>query len=545
MKPVFKLSSLIVPIVGQWAVACLLGVLTVLSAVGLLMVSGWFITMAAWSGLVMAGSHAFNYLAPSAIIRTFAITRTAGRYGELMVSHQAIFELLKQLRVRFFEEFAKLDNHQRQQLGSDIAQYRLVKDIDTLNEFVLRFVNPWLIALAVGFVIAVILVCFISPLAIIPLIVAYASIAFLCIWAAKLAKKESDYQQQRQVWLTQRLFATTQLLVWGRWQALDDEFAAIDDKLSSIYRRQHLVRIAAGLWVQLLLILMVVAILLLAQGQHINPALLLAWVFGVFAMMEILANLAGEPFAYAKSRLAIERLNELLTASITTKKQTLPSDFDWQITQLSAKQPSAVFGLKDITITIKQGVPLVVQGVSGGGKSTLLDVMAGELKQQSGQMLLLGSAGECVDVSAVDWAGELGYLGQRVDIFDQSLADNLRLAKPCASDDELYEVLSTVGLDKWALSQPDQLNTALGEYGTAISGGQARRIALARLLLSPKKVLLLDEPFAGLDAATRHKIWQQLKHKQQQGILVVVSHHNDIIDDSVDCLTVGEPSLLV
>ena len=106
-----------------------------------------------------------------------------------------------------------------------------------------------------------------------------------------------------------------------------------------------------------------------------------------------------------------------------------------------------------------------------------------------------------------------------------TLAENLRLGRPVATDDELWEVLEDVALADWARARPAQLNTTLGEYGAQVSGGQARRIALARLLLAQRPLLLLlDEPFAGLDAATREQVLAALLRRQASGMLVIVSH---------------------
>ena len=171
-------------------------------------------------------------------------------------------------------------------------------------------------------------------------------------------------------------------------------------------------------------------------------------------------------------------------------------------------------------MTVNSGTPLIIKGPSGCGKSTLLQALAGELPLQSGEIQLNGK-----NWFEYDWQDQLGYLGQQLDIFDQSLAANLRLGKPEASDEELIAALDKVGLLGWLQAQPQGLDTALGEYGAAISGGQARRIALARLLLKPRRVLLLDEPFAGLDAPTRAQLWQNVREHQQQNLLIVVSHH--------------------
>ena len=118
----------------------------------------------------------------------------------------------------------------------------------------------------------------------------------------------------------------------------------------------------------------------------------------------------------------------------------------------------------------------------------------------------------------------IGYLPQQLDIFDLTLAQNLRLADANASDAELWQVLADVALADWARSQPQQLDTVLGEYGAAVSGGQARRIALARLLLAKRPVLLLDEPFSGLDRDSTQQVMASLQRYQQQGLLIIVSH---------------------
>jgi ATP-binding cassette subfamily C protein CydC len=168
-------------------------------------------------------------------------------------------------------------------------------------------------------------------------------------------------------------------------------------------------------------------------------------------------------------------------------------------------------------------------------------VLAHELAPQQGS----------IELNGMDWLALqntpalTGYLGQQIDIFDQTLATNLRLGNADASDEQLWQVLGKVGLKDWARSQPLQLQTPLGEYGQAISGGQARRIALARLLLSPKKILLLDEPFAGLDKKSREALWQMLVQHQQQGILIIVTHHLWQTECPINIVQLPEPDVFI
>ena len=122
-------------------------------------------------------------------------------------------------------------------------------------------------------------------------------------------------------------------------------------------------------------------------------------------------------------------------------------------------------------------------------------------------------------------------LAATIDIFDSSLASNLRLADPQATDEQLWKVLSDVALADWA-QQQNGLETALGEYGAQISGGQARRVALARLLLAQRPILLLDEPFAGLDSNSSYQVLDALRERQADGLLIIVSHHELDIPDA-------------
>lgn len=151
-KSEFNLRSLLTPL-HLWLLAWGLGVAVAVSVLGLLIVSGYFLAAA---GLAMS----VNYVAISGLIRNFALIRTVGRYGDLMVSHYAIFGLLQKLRVQFFDKFAQLPIGERLYIGSATAQHRLVKDIDTLNEFPLRVVTPFVVvgvvllatSLALGYV---------------------------------------------------------------------------------------------------------------------------------------------------------------------------------------------------------------------------------------------------------------------------------------------------------------------------------------------------------------------------------------------------------
>ena len=553
----FRLRQLIYPQKFLWAVAWLFGLITVISSLGLVMVSGWFVSMAAACGLL---GVVLLYALPSLLIRIFALCRTLARYGDLMVSHHAVFALLRDLRVKFFRQWVGLPiiNRIKNNQTSSQKMYRLVKNIDTLNEFTLRLISPSIIALISVLLMAITMVILL-PKAMISALCLLLALCFAFValkMGVSFAFDEDALNQSRKSLLLDTLPALTSLLIFGRWQDTISQINQLDDKHQTLTQKAHQLRRNAGFLVQVCILFSVLSLLIAANGlftdptltsqipninqllqingnqidhtqmSKIAPALVLALVFGIFGLVEVVLLLVAETLALGRSLVAKTRLNELLDVPGQTKPsinhQNITDDLKLVLQNVCAKQTKAVFGIEKINAVFDTQKPNLIMGAAGAGKSTLLSVLAGELPPESGDIWL-----NDVNYLDVEFEQSLGFLGQTVDIFDQTLADNLKLGKAFATDDELLCVLEQVDLLDWVKNQPKGLNTPLGEYGMAISGGQARRIALARLLLNPKKILLLDEPFAGLDDKTRQIVWQSLNTKQQKGeigILIIATH---------------------
>nr|WP_083106177.1 ATP-binding cassette domain-containing protein [Moraxella osloensis] len=555
----FRLTQLFSTQLDKWLIAALLGIMTALSVIGLLMTSGWFISAAAMAGMVALGSHSFNYLVPAAIIRVMAMVRTAGRYGEMMVSHHAVFGLLQRLRVRFFNQFARLPlANLSSTLQSTHAMHRLTHDIEILNELPLRVVSPWLVATTASLLVATLLYQYeVNPMLIAIFLIAGLMLPALLTWRSiKHARAHQALAESRRVSLLNPLSALTHLLIWQRWQSELTAFNSLDTQHTHQQKRIQRAQSLVMLIMQWLIAAVLVG--LLVGFYHtpliISVPMLLALSLGIMGMTDLLAPLVTHSLALGNSLAAKHQLNELLNPSLQPSHYLnhdlapLPIDvarlnapLTLTINQLAAKMPQAIVGFKAISLTATQGIPVLITGRSGAGKSTLLQVLAHELAPQQGS----------IELNGMDWLALqntpalTGYLGQQIDIFDQTLATNLRLGRADASNEQLWQVLGKVGLKDWARSQPLQLQTPLGEYGQAISGGQARRIALARLLLSPKKILLLDEPFAGLDKKSREALWQMLVKHQQQGILIIVTHHLWQTDHPINIVQLPEPDVLI
>ncbi|MDO5639446.1 MAG: thiol reductant ABC exporter subunit CydC [Neisseria sp.] len=513
----------------MWAIAWALGAMTLLASVALLAVSGWFISAAAVAGIsALATAYTFDYFRPGAIIRTLAIARTAGRYGERLASHNAVLALLRDLRCRFFNRLAAAPVHQ--QAASADSMHRLTGDIDLLDQLPLRLLMPWLWALLLQTAFALWLWLLAPAVLVYVLPLLLAAGVVLPLLAAKqgmaLARQDTEAAELRRRRLLQPLSLLTSLLLWRRWPDCEQAFLAADAAHGRLQRRQQ--RLASiYVWAQQCLLALAAGVLLwqawpLLQSGALGVPLLLALLLALFGLNEALMPLAAQFMALGFSTAARDRLNELGAPSddVAVGKQPWPSA-PWRIEaeNLSVRYPGALNGAENVGFSLQNGEALLIAGRSGAGKSTLLAALAGELAPLSGRLKLNGR-----DWADFDHAQAIGFLAQQVDIFDLTLAENLRLGNESADDAALWQVLEKVKLAEWAKAQPQGLNTRLGEYGAAVSGGQARRIALARLLLKPHALLLLDEPFAGLDAANREAVAAMLLREQAQGLLIVVSH---------------------
>lgn len=535
LKPI-RLRRLLRSRQASWNLALLLGALTLFSAIALLATSGWFITASAIAGLALASSFSFDYFRPAALIRLFAIVRTAGRYGERLASHHATLSLLKDLRSQVFRALTlRTTPINQESTGSAATMHRLVADIDRLDRFPLQFLAPWIWA-------SVIVLAYLSFAYWLLPQLAYASAIGLCMawllvpclgfWRGrKLALTDVQAAELRREHFLESLSLLTSLTLWQSWPQQQRDTLSSDEHYQAQELQQQQLISVLSLLQQLALAVSLGALLWVGvpavSASLISVPWLLAAALALLGIHEALVPLAGSFIGLGQSQAARDRINQLMqldtlhsaSAQQSTDKPRPNTPLQLQTQNLSARIPGALNGPENINIDLSSGDILLITGASGIGKTTLLKVLANTLENTSGNYLINQRP-------AAQWQLDecIGYLPQQLDIFDSSLASNLRLADPLATDEQLWQVLADVALADWA-KQQSGLETALGEYGAQISGGQARRIALARLLLAKRPILLLDEPFAGLDSASSYQVLAALQRRQAQGLLIIVSHH--------------------
>lgn len=501
----------------RFLLGALLVLITLMAGLALLGLSGWFITASALTGIALSmGLPArLDVYVPGGGIRFFALARTMARYVERLYNHNSVLTLLADLRYRVFGSLTRLDGARLQGERASDWLSRLTADIDTLDNFYLRLLVPPLVALLGVVAVSLFIAIWLPGVA----VLMATTLGLLWLVATLLAAAwgfSQSYQQVVDQQLLRRLVvdqvqASAELMSYQTTQWHRTIIATQEKQAYSNQRRLGRKAALINCLVSVISGVMVVAVLWFASLVFSQQ-----WVTGPILVMAVLIALGTNeafitlPASFIKlgaSYAAVRRLNELTSDSLSTAPAvSLPDvDLSVQVNQLSLRYAQTLEpALSQIDLQLPAGERAVITGNSGAGKSSLASVLMGRLKANQGEALVGGVP--AWQLSAESRADHFAMLTQQVDLFDASIAENLRIAKPTASDDLLWEVLRAVALDSWVEQLPKGLATAVGEKGQQLSGGQGRRLALARLMLCNPKVVLLDEPFAGVDAATAKHI---------------------------------------
>ncbi|QTL05655.1 thiol reductant ABC exporter subunit CydC [Aquabacter sp. L1I39] len=503
---------------GRILAGMTLAAVTILAGVALLGVSGWFITATAIAGLSAATALAFDVFAPAAAIRFLALARTAARYGERLVTHDATLAVLADLRERLFRGWAG-PGAARQLLARPAKLlFRLTADIDALDSLYLRVLVPAAAACAVALVAGLVL-GLLSPW----LGLAFAAVMLLGGFGLfAIAAHASRPAARRRAYAVEALRARTVDLTAGQTELamagrLADQCAAVihaDHRLAQADEALNRIdaRVAAGYGAlsAVLMAGMLVATFWLAQAGRMDAPLMAMALLVALGALEPFGALRRGAVELGRTLLAARRIAPRLVPDAPLPRPAIPpAGIAVQANGLAFRHPGAARDvLSDICLTLAHGERIAIVGPSGAGKSTLLALIAGEIVPSAGLLQ----------------AEPATLLTQRTELFEDTIAANLRLAAPEKDDPSLLNALDVTGLASDVSKLRLGLETRLGEGGMGLSGGQARRLALARLLLRDTPLWLLDEPTEGLDGATAADVLTRLREQAGGRSLVIATH---------------------
>ncbi|HKS33298.1 MAG TPA: cysteine/glutathione ABC transporter ATP-binding protein/permease CydC [Enterobacteriaceae bacterium] len=508
-----------------------LAIITLLASIGLLTLSGWFLSASAVVGF--AGAYTFNYMLPAAGVRGAAITRTAGRYFERLVSHDATFRVLQHLRVFTFGKLLPLSPAGLARFRQGELLNRVVADVDTLDHLYLRVLSPLVGALAV-----IVVVTFGLSFLDIPLALTLGGIMLLTLFAMpplfyragkpvgeNLTQLRGQYRQQLTSWLQ----GQAELSLTGAGDRYREQMENTELSWHDAQRRQSELTALSQAIMLLIGGVAVVAMLWMAAGGvggNSQPGALIAlFVFCALAAFEALAPVTG---AFQHLGQVIASATRITQLTEQTPEVTFAHNDAQPLTEVALaltgvtfsypQQPQAA--LRDVSLTVTAGEHVAILGRTGCGKSTLLQLLTRAWDPQQGEILFNGRPLTAINETAL--RASVSVVSQRVHLFSATLRDNLLLAAPDAGDDALTAVLERTGLEK--LLEDGGLNSWLGEGGRQLSGGELRRLAIARALLHDAPMMLLDEPTEGLDAGTESQILDLLAEVTRGKTVLMVTH---------------------
>lgn len=539
MRNFIRLLKLCAPHYKAMLLGTFLATITVLANVGLLAISGWFLASMAAAGI--AGVQ-MNYFTPAGTIRFLAIVRTASRYGERLVTHNATFLLLSEIRTNVFATLSKLNNVDLAMSRSADLVNRLQNDVDALDKFYLNVLLPMLVALLSVPIIMLFMSAYNGNVALICftgiILIGVVIPALLSIKLTKNSHKETQLSAQLRSELSDTLTGLRELSIY---QARSQQLNKCDE-LSEQYNQQLFIRHKALansdglslLVVQLAMLASIVTIVPLVYASsmvNVELAMLSLFVLASFESVLLLPNAFIELPNVLK---AAERLftleDKAASTQIESKHVDIDENFSAQNHTLVLNNISYQYGeqtaLTNISFELMPQQKVAIVGRSGSGKTTLVNLLTGLWPLQQGS-ITLNNQNSVVDLHSLNndiRVNVINILAQQHHIFDGTLSENLRYAAPNATKEQMIEALALAQLSPWFNELKEGLKTRLGTGGRNVSQGQSRRIAIAQALLKNPTILVLDEPTEGLDNQSKQGVMQAIMHVMNNASVLTITH---------------------
>jgi ATP-binding cassette subfamily C protein CydC len=535
LRELLPYIRMILPHWKQAAAGTLFGLITITSTVGLLALSGWFLSATAFAGLTAVTAGMFNYFFPSVGVRIFAILRTLCRYVERIISHEATFRLLESLRTWFYRQLEPLAPARLMQYRSGDILNRIIADIDALDNLYLRVVSPTVVAVLLA-VIALAFLWFFDPF--------LAIVTFACLLGAgftvpaaagalgaEAGRKLAGHTAALRIQIVEGIQGLSELLVFGRQRDYLDRIRQENRQLLKV--QYHMSRVRGFSSAIITIVAGFAVITALYRGAFlVNVGELHGANLALVALTVLVAFDAVMPLPSAyqylgRTREAGRRMLEIVDAQPVVRfpnhSSVQPQQFDLAFEGVSfryrSQDPPAVAG---VDFAVKHAERVAILGETGAGKSTLAHLLVRFWDPDDGRIRLGGE--DIRYFCEADIRRLITVVSQQAHMFSASIRDNLLLGRPGADDQALWKALKAAELSEFVKTLPQGLDTWIGEAGKLVSGGQARRLAVARVILHDAPLWVLDEPTEGLDRTAEQRVMETLFNITRDRTLLLITH---------------------
>ena len=519
----------------------LLAVITVLAGVGLLSVAGSFLTSAFLAGSLIT----FDLFAPSALVRGFSFLRIVARYAERVVGHAATLDLLADMRTAVFSRVMGLSPVQLAQYQEADLAARLVGDIDALDTLFLLVIAPIATALVIGLAFSAVVGWYVPTLALIvfmTLATGACVVPFvLARWSGAPGAQVQQAAGEARALIHDVMASHADVAVFCAQAHVRAQFQVTVARLSQARDRVSAIGSAGQCAQQVMMGVCLMALLWLGLrafqagvlGGPVWVGLLLA-ALGLFEILDPSMRGAARLGMTAAAGVRVRALLDAEPALVDMDSPlALPSSGVLELAAIRYHYPGPPRGhvLDGLNLRVEPGEHIAIVGVSGSGKSTLLSLIMRLFDPDSGMISYGG-----VPISKVKLAElhrRFTLLSQRSPVFLGTVRSNLLIGDSSATDRQLWQALEDAGLACFVRSFSVGLDMWVGESGSDLSLGQARRLCLARALLTSATVWVLDEPTAGLDTDAQAAFFSDLR-RAAAGRTVVLATHAEIPPGGVD-----------
>jgi len=511
--------------------AVALAVFTIGCSVGLMATSAWLISK---SGLQPSIA---DLGASVVLVRFFGVFRAVFRYLERLVSHDVTFRLLADLRVWFYSRVEPLAPARLSAYRSGDLMGRVIADIEELQNVYIRVIAPPLVAIVTGLIIAVLF----AALDIWAMLVALAYLTFagtVLPWLAwrqgqgpgrKLVRARSAMNAA----LVDSIQGLADTIAYGQTERQQAQLNALDDEL--VHNEQRLNTLDSfqvGLGV-LLVNLAALSVLFIAIPR-VDGIWLGTLTLATIAAFEAITPLASTANHFGRSLEAAERLFEVVDAEPVVRDHV---DVSATMRDASIEAHNLTFrytaeadpALSDVSFKVEEGQRVAIVGASGAGKSTLINLLLRLWETQHGTLSVGGHSVRAY--TQEDLRREIAVMSQRTHLFNTTIKENIRIARPEADDEAIIDAAQRAQIHDFILSLPDGYDTYVGEAGGKLSGGERQRIALARALLKDAPIFAFDEATANLDAVTEQAVMQAVLEATRGKTMLFISHRLTLLDD--------------
>jgi ATP-binding cassette subfamily C protein CydC len=535
MRDFWRLAHFALAFKWWMVVAVLLGAGTVGASIGLMATSAYLISAAALHPSIAALNVAIVG------VRFFGIARGVLRYLERLTSHTVSLRLLTALRVWFYNALEPLAPARLQQYHSGDVLTRAVTDIDTLQDFYVRVLAPPLVAVVIALGMGAFLWLFDARLAMvlwlawliagvgIPAAVQRATRNIARAWVAARADMHAQ--------MVDAIQGIADLTAFGQCATIHTRANATSQRYASAQMRMariNALQAGASDWLANLTLFLVLGIGVAAvNAQEFSGVYLATLALATAAAFEAVTPLPQAAQALENSLAAGQRLFEF-TAPPPTKtapRYALPASPKAQprgTTLLELRHARFAYAngepnaLDDISFTLARGEKIAIVGPSGAGKSTLVNILARFWDLDAGEIFLRGAP--LRELAPENARAQISVIAQRTYLFNASARENLRLAKPDATQDEIERAAQRAQIHAFLQQLPQGYDTPIGERGAALSGGERQRLGVARALLRDTPLWMLDEPTAQLDAANERALLHEIFDACADRGLILLTH---------------------